>query len=130
MNGPGNISTNEPIRIALVGCGRISRNHFEAIARLSELKLVAVCDSVEARASQAGTEQGVPWFTNYETMLAEAPCDAVVIATPSGVHPQHGVMAARAGKHVISEKPMAISLAAADALVQACDADAHGRVSL
>ena len=121
MIGPRVIAANEPIRIALVGCGRISRNHFEAIAHLPELQLVAVCDSVEARAQQAGTEQGVAWFTSYEQMLADSPCDAVVIATPSGVHPQHGVMAARAGRHVISEKPMAISLAAADALVQACD---------
>ena len=121
MSAPRSNFANDPIRIALVGCGRISRNHFEAIGRLSELKLVAVCDSVEARAQQAGTEQSVPWFTNYENMLAESQCDAVVIATPSGVHPQHGVMAARAGKHVISEKPMAITLAAADALVQACD---------
>ncbi|HRQ79467.1 MAG TPA: Gfo/Idh/MocA family oxidoreductase, partial [Gemmatimonadaceae bacterium] len=54
-------------------------------------------------------------------MLAEADCDAVAIATPSGLHPAHGILAAKAGKHVISEKPMAITLASADALVKACD---------
>ena len=109
------------IRLALVGCGRISRNHFDAIARLPELELVAVCDEVPARAQEAGEGQGVPWFTDYEQMLATVPSDAVVICTPSGMHPAHGIAAARAGRHVISEKPMAISLAAADALVQACD---------
>jgi UDP-N-acetyl-2-amino-2-deoxyglucuronate dehydrogenase len=109
------------IRLALVGCGRISRNHFDAIARLPELELVAVCDEVPARAQEAGEGQGVPWFADYEQMLATVPSDAVVICTPSGMHPAHGIAAARAGRHVISEKPMAISLAAADALVQACD---------
>jgi UDP-N-acetyl-2-amino-2-deoxyglucuronate dehydrogenase len=109
------------IRLALVGCGRISRNHFESIARLPELELVAVCDVVPERARAAGEEQGVPWFTDYEQLLATVPSDAVVLCTPSGMHPAHGIAAARAGRHVISEKPMAISLAAADALVQACD---------
>ncbi|MCC6241825.1 MAG: Gfo/Idh/MocA family oxidoreductase [Gemmatimonadaceae bacterium] len=115
------LASDRPIRLALIGCGRISKNHFDAIAKLDALSLVAVCDSVESRAREAGEAQQVPWFTNYEQMLAQVPSDAVVIATPSGLHPQHGILAAKAGRHVISEKPMAISLAAADALVQACD---------
>jgi UDP-N-acetyl-2-amino-2-deoxyglucuronate dehydrogenase len=55
-------------------------------------------------------------------MLERVPCDVVTIATPSGLHPGHGVLAARAGKHVVTEKPMAISLEGADELVRACDA--------
>jgi UDP-N-acetyl-2-amino-2-deoxyglucuronate dehydrogenase len=112
------------LRVALVGCGRIARNHFDAIAKIDGLSLSAVCDEVPSRAEEAGREHNVSWFTDYATMLKEAECDVVVIATPSGLHPEHGIMAARAGKHVISEKPMAIKLAAADALVKACD-DAH-----
>ena len=108
-------------RIALVGCGRISRNHFDAIAKIDGLSLSAVCDSEVERARTAGEQLGVPWYTNYDDMLRAAPCDAVAICTPSGLHPQHGIIAARAGKHVISEKPMAITLSAADELVQACD---------
>jgi len=118
---PVPIPADRSIRIALVGCGRISRNHFDAIAKLDGLTLVAVCDVVEQRARDAGVLYGVPWFTNYELMLAQVASDAVVVATPSGLHPQHGILAAKSGRHVISEKPMAISLAAADALVQACD---------
>jgi UDP-N-acetyl-2-amino-2-deoxyglucuronate dehydrogenase len=110
-----------PVRIALVGCGRISANHLEAIERVDGLALAAVCDTVEERARAAGERYGVPWFRSYDQLLAEAPCDAVAVATPSGLHPQHGIAAAQAGKHVISEKPMAISLAGADALVKACD---------
>jgi len=109
------------VRIALVGCGRISANHFDAIGRVDGMSVSAVCDIVEARAREAGEKLGVPWFTSYERMLAEAECDAVAIATPSGLHPAQGILAAKAGKHVISEKPMAITLAAADALVGACD---------
>ncbi len=109
------------VRIALVGCGRISRNHFDAIAKIPELQLVAVCDVVEARAREAGTREDVPWFTSYAKMLEHTPCDVVALCTPSGLHPQHGILAARAGRHVICEKPMAISLSSADDLVQTCD---------
>jgi UDP-N-acetyl-2-amino-2-deoxyglucuronate dehydrogenase len=63
----------------------------------------------------------VPYFTSYEKMLEEVQADVVTIATPSGLHAEQGVMAAKAGKHVVMEKPMAISLTGADALVQACD---------
>ncbi|MCC6317737.1 MAG: Gfo/Idh/MocA family oxidoreductase [Gemmatimonadaceae bacterium] len=108
-------------RIAVVGCGRISRNHFDAIARIPDLELVAVCDTVEARAEEAGRAQRVPWFASMSKMLEAVPADVVAICTPSGLHPSHGIVAAKAGKHVICEKPMAISLTTADELVQACD---------
>lgn len=117
----GDAGARAPIRVALVGCGRISRSHFDAIGKIDELQLVAACDSVESRARDAGEGEGVPWFTSYARMLEEAPCDVVAVCTPSGLHPQHGILAAKAGRHVVCEKPMAIALTAADALVQACD---------
>ena len=110
------------VRVALVGCGRISRNHFDAIAKVEGLRLVAVADSDRSRATTVGAEQGVPAFGSVEEMLSAIPSDLVAICTPSGLHPQHGILAARAGRHVLTEKPMAISLEAADQLVQACDA--------
>ena len=116
------MSGERSFQLALVGCGRISRNHFEALARIEGLTLSAVCDVVPERARAAGEQWGVPWFASYDEMLEKAESDAVAICTPSGLHPQHGIAAARAGKHVISEKPMAITLSAADDLVQACDA--------
>jgi UDP-N-acetyl-2-amino-2-deoxyglucuronate dehydrogenase len=109
------------IRIAFVGCGRISRNHFNAIATVDGLSISAVCDDIAARATAAGDALKVPAFTDYAQMLREAECDAVAIATPSGLHPAHGIAAARAGKHVICEKPMATRLQDADDLVKACD---------
>ena len=115
------MSDAAPVRIALVGCGRISRTHFGAIGQVPGLRLSGVCDIVEARAREAGEQLQVPWFTDYSAMLAQAECDAVAICTPSGLHPEHGMLAARAGKHVVCEKPMAITLAAADELVRTCD---------
>jgi UDP-N-acetyl-2-amino-2-deoxyglucuronate dehydrogenase len=111
-------------RVALVGCGRISRNHVEAISRIDGLELVAATDDDPARARALAEPLGIPWFDSYEKMLAEANCDVVSICTPSGLHPVQGVLAAKAGKHVVTEKPMAISLKGADELVHACD-DAH-----
>jgi UDP-N-acetyl-2-amino-2-deoxyglucuronate dehydrogenase len=109
-------------RVGLVGCGRISENHFSAIAKVDGLSISGVCDIVEARAKDAGVKLGVPWFTSYETMLRETPSEIVTVATPSGLHPAHGILAAKAGKHVVCEKPIAITLASADDLVHACDA--------
>ena len=109
-------------KVGLVGCGRISRNHFDAIAKVDGLRLVAVCDVVEERARAAAEQLKVRSFTSYADMLEKGDLDLVTICTPSGMHSQHGVAAARAGKHVITEKPMSITLEQADALVQACDA--------
>lgn len=109
------------LRVALLGCGRISRNHIDAIERVEGIRVSAVCDVAEERAREVAARLDVPWFTSYEDMLSRAPCDIVSICTPSGMHPSHGAQAARAGKHVVSEKPMAISLAGADELVRACD---------
>jgi UDP-N-acetyl-2-amino-2-deoxyglucuronate dehydrogenase len=110
-----------PIRLALVGCGRISERHFEVIAEHPALRLVAVCDVVAERAQTAADRHAVPSFTSYPTMLAEVEADVVVICTPSGLHPRQGIMAAERGLHVITEKPMATRLDEADALVEACD---------
>jgi UDP-N-acetyl-2-amino-2-deoxyglucuronate dehydrogenase len=115
----------ETLRIGLVGCGRISRNHFEAIRKVDGLSLAAVCDIDVERARRAGEEQGVPAYRSLDEMLrageTESPFDIVAVCTPSGLHSAHGAAAAHAGKHVVTEKPMAISLTQADDLVHACD---------
>ncbi len=114
---------SENLRVALVGCGRISKNHFDAIQRLGGIDLVGVADIVPERAQAAGAANQVPSFNSLESMLAGVDCDIVTVATPSGLHPALGSEAARAHKHVISEKPMAISLDGADSLIAACAAN-------
>jgi UDP-N-acetyl-2-amino-2-deoxyglucuronate dehydrogenase len=110
------------LRAALVGCGRISKNHIDAIAAVDGIRLSAVADIVPERARAVGESLGIPWFSSLDEMLASAACDVVVVTTPSGLHPEHAIAAAKAGKHVITEKPMAISLAGADAMIAACEA--------
>src|SRR5688572_33066919 len=99
-----------PFRVVLVGCGRISERHFDAIADRPELQLVAVADEVADRARTAGERLGIPAFTSYAAMLAETEAEVAVICTPSGLHPRHGIMAAERRLHVIREKPMATRL--------------------
>ena len=64
-------------RIALAGCGRISRNHIDAIGRVDGLRIVAACDPDADRAAAVGEELGVPWFTEYERMLAAGLADVL-----------------------------------------------------
>ena len=108
--------------IALLGCGRISKNHLESIFQLSdELKLIAVCDIIPERAREAAQKYNAIAYTDYDEMLKRDDIDLISICTPSGMHPGHGIKAAQRGWHVITEKPMAITLEAADALIKACD---------
>ncbi|MBN2788818.1 MAG: Gfo/Idh/MocA family oxidoreductase [Candidatus Delongbacteria bacterium] len=110
------------IKFALVGCGRISKNHFKAIEEINEAEIVACCDKIEERAVSSAKEYNIErHYTNYNDMLEEGGFDAVMICTPSGLHPEMGIQAANKGIHVVTEKPMAISLETADELVQACD---------
>jgi UDP-N-acetyl-2-amino-2-deoxyglucuronate dehydrogenase len=115
-------------KLALVGCGRISKNHFESLKELTdECELTAVCDCIPERAEEAGRKYGAKAFSNYEEMLKSADCDVVTIATPSGMHPEMGILASKAGKHVVTEKPMAVNLNSANELIKAC---ADAKVSL
>ncbi len=111
--------------IALVGCGRISRNHFEAIAQgRGPASSSRSCDVVEQRAREAGERERRSVVHRVRgDARRRASRDVVAICTPSGLHPQHGIAGGKRRASTSSrEKPMAISLAAADELVQACDA--------
>ena len=110
------------MNIALIGCGRISKNHFESIKKFpKDLKLVAVCDIIEERAKKAGNKYGAKYYTNYEEMLERGDIDIISVCTPSGLHPKHGIMAAQKGINVITEKPMGITLNSVDELIKATD---------
>lgn len=111
------------IRFAVTGCGRISANHFEALRRHHETtELVSVCD-VDAHAlNKAVAQTGAAGFANLETLMEESRPDVVVLATPSGLHPDQAVQVARAGRHVMTEKPMATRWADGKRMVAACDA--------
>ncbi len=114
---------HDPIRFAIVGCGRISAFHVEALAAShDEARLAAVCDVVEERARATARRAGdIPWFTDYRKMLAQGGFDVVSVCTPSGLHPEHATLAAEAGFHVVSEKPIGIALEPVDRLIETCE---------
>ena len=114
--------TDRKVRFALAGCGRIAANHFESIAQHADrAELVAVCDSDPAALAAATTRTGAQGFAHYPQMLAEVDADCVVLATPSGLHARQVIEAAQAGRHVMTEKPMATRWADGLAMVKACD---------
>jgi UDP-N-acetyl-2-amino-2-deoxyglucuronate dehydrogenase len=110
------------VRFALVGCGRIAGKHLEALAAHADrAQLVAVCDTDARALAAAVTQTGATGYTSLPDLLAECDCDAVILATPSGLHAAQGIMVAAAGRSVITEKPMATRWEDAKALVGACD---------
>ena len=111
------------IRIALVGCGRISKNHFASIKKHSDsFELVAVCDNDLDVLNQATDKNKVTGYASLTEMLENEDLDVVSICTPSGIHPGQTVEIANAGVHVISEKPMATRWNDGLKMVKACDA--------
>lgn len=110
------------IRFALVGCGRIAKNHFAAIAQHADrAELVDVCDVDPATAHAAASATGAAPHTHYANMLARTKADVIILTTPSGLHPNQTVEAALAGKHVMTEKPMATRWHDGLRMVKACD---------
>ena len=110
--------TDAPLRFGLVGCGVIAPTHADALCLLPQAALVACCDSRPDRA-QAFAERYNLRAVSLDEMLADPLVDAVTVCTPSGLHAQIGCRALRAGKHVLVEKPMDVSLSACDSLAQA-----------
>jgi UDP-N-acetyl-2-amino-2-deoxyglucuronate dehydrogenase len=116
------IITNRKIRIAVVGCGRISKNHFGAIEQhAQDFELVAVCD-IDSAALQAHYSQyKVPIYVDMAEMLKKEQLDLVALCTPSGLHPEQAILAARHKVNVLTEKPMGTRFADGVAMVKACD---------
>jgi UDP-N-acetyl-2-amino-2-deoxyglucuronate dehydrogenase len=115
--------TDRKIRFALVGCGRISAQHLEALhAHGDNAEIVAVCDCDPEALRRAAEVTGAAPYASVGELLASSDADVVVLATPSGLHAEQGIQAARAGMHVVTEKPMATRWQDGKRLVQACDA--------
>ncbi|HNV93347.1 MAG TPA: Gfo/Idh/MocA family oxidoreductase [Candidatus Cloacimonas sp.] len=114
----------ETIKIGIIGCGRISKNHFDAVSQIQEAEFVAACDVIDSRLQTVSDNYGIKkLYTNYKEMMEKENLDLVSICTPSGLHPQIGIDAANHRINVLTEKPMATNIEAADALIRACDAN-------
>lgn len=107
------------IRFGIVGCGHIAKKHVAAIDAVENAELVAICDTNEERLKEFARE-GVASYTDLGEML-KADVDVVSICTPSGIHADLTIQVAEAKKHVIVEKPMALTLEDADRMIDACE---------
>ena len=103
----------------IIGAGLIADFHARAIADIPNAKLLACCDIISARAKKLSNKHGCRAFKSYEDMLKSNDIDIVTIATPSGFHMEPAIAAAQAGKHVICEKPLDITLERIDAMIEA-----------
>jgi len=100
----------EKIRFAVVGCGSIGKRHMAVISEEPRAELAAFCDIDEAVCLALEEKYpGIPWFTDYTTMLHEADCNVVNICTPHGLHAPMAIAAAEAKKQILVEKPMALT---------------------
>jgi predicted dehydrogenase len=111
------------LRFALVGCGRIAKRHAELLAQeqIAHAELAAVCDVVPAKAERLGTRFSIPYFEDMHRMMSAIRPDVVVVLTESGRHAEHVIALAEYGCNIIVEKPMALTLDDADAMISACD---------
>ena len=112
------------LKFGIIGCGRIAKRHCELLGHgeIANARLAAVCDIVPEKAEAIGRQFDVPAFADMDEMVRQVPLDALVVLTESGNHAEHVIRLAKHGKHIIVEKPMALSLVDADAMIRACDA--------
>lgn len=115
-------NNKETVGFGIIGCGVIGPTHADAILANAEqgARLVAVYDEVPSAAQKMAERYNVPAFSNLEEFLAQPDLDVVSICVPSGLHAKLGVAVANAGKHVIVEKPIDITMEAADSLINVC----------
>ncbi len=111
----------DKVRFALVGCGRIAKKHAKILSTMKGAELVCVCDIKKERADAFAEENNAKQFYDYDEMLASKGFDIVDICTPSGLHPEMAVKAAKNGFHVVTEKPMALNLKDADWMIEECE---------
>lgn len=110
------------IRIAVVGCGRISERHFNAIeVHGNDLQLVAVCDTDENVRNAVARRTNTPGYADLRTLLTREEVDLISLCTPSGLHAEQATICAQAGCHIMTEKPMATCWEDGLRMVRACD---------
>ncbi len=111
------------LKFALVGCGRIAKRHSELLGsqQIENASLVAVCDLDSSKCSLIGNQFNIPYFTDMHQMMETIDIDVVVVLTESGNHSNNVIELSHYGKHIVVEKPMALSLSEADKMISACE---------
>lgn len=111
------------LSFGLVGCGRIAKRHSELLGnnQINNASLKAVCDIDTEKAKMIAKQFGVPYYSDMDEMMEKESLDVVSVLTESGYHAKHVINLAKYGKHIVVEKPMALSLDDADNMIKACD---------
>lgn len=111
------------LKFALVGCGRIAARHAELLGKqqIAGAKLVSVCDVQPERAKKLGNQYNVPYYYDMHEMMCSELIDVVVVLTESGNHAKNVIELSYYNKHIVVEKPMAVTLKDADAMIKACE---------
>ena len=109
------------IGFGIIGCGMISRFHARAIGDIKGTKLVACYSATPSSADKFAAEQNCTAYHSLHELLKDSAVDIVTICTPSGAHLEPCIAAAKAGKHVICEKPLDITFACIDKMIVVCD---------
>lgn len=113
------------LKVALVGCGRIAERHSELLGKnqINKAVLAAVCDINKEKAKKIADRYGVNYYTEMDEMMSSEDIDIVSVLTESGNHAKHVINLSKYQKHIIVEKPMALTLADADDMIAACDSN-------
>lgn len=115
-------SANQKVRLALVGCGRISEKHFEALNQFrDDIQLVAICDIDIEKCKAVKPAEHIKIYDNFDEMLNQEHLDIVTLCTPSGLHADQTIRAAKKGINIITEKPMATRWRDGLRMVKECD---------
>ncbi|WP_226536047.1 Gfo/Idh/MocA family protein [Fictibacillus halophilus] len=108
------------IKFAIVGCGHIAKKHAEAIEKAEGAELFAVCDTIPENMEYYIEKYGVEGYQSLTTLLEQDDLDVINICTPSGYHANIAIAAANAKKHVVVEKPIALTIEDTEAIIDAC----------
>ncbi|MGB6152092.1 MAG: Gfo/Idh/MocA family oxidoreductase [Pricia sp.] len=112
----------DTLKFAVVGCGHIGKRHVSVISAEADAQLVAVCDTdSEKLGIEAVTASGAKTYTDFQQMLAEADFDVICICTPHGLHANMSIAAAKAGKHILVEKPMGLSVSESEEMIRVAE---------
>ena len=113
--------SSTPIAVGILGAGNISDTHARAAASIPGVQVVAVHGQNAARAASLAEQHGARAFETLDAFLAHRPMDIVAIGSPSSLHADQGIAAVSRGLHVLVEKPLDITAARSDALIEAAD---------
>lgn len=111
----------QPIRFALIGAGNIAKIYLDAFSKIADAQVNVICNRTEYTGRPLADQAGAAWTSDFADAVSRKDVDAVVIATPSGTHAEIAIAAAQAGKHLLVEKPIDITLPRVDSIITAAE---------